>query len=76
MWHIYREKLIRELPTIPLIVLIAKLPVFIWLGRNYLTLYDILGTAEKMSLLTWSVKLFFDFGVCHILPVKNPFLRP
>ncbi|MGC2062234.1 MAG: DUF2142 domain-containing protein [Thermodesulfovibrionales bacterium] len=58
MLQIYRRKLAGELPKIFLLVLSAALPVVVWLGRNYLTLGDISGTAAKTSALTWSVKPF------------------
>jgi hypothetical protein len=56
MWHIYRRKLAGELPKVVVLVFSAALPVLVWLGRNYLVLGDISGTAEKTSFLTWSVK--------------------
>lgn len=56
MWHIYRLKLTGEFPKVLLLALSAALPISLWLGRNYLWLGDISGTAEKVRILTWSVK--------------------
>jgi hypothetical protein len=60
MWNAYRMKLAGELPKVLLLLASASLPVLAWLGRNYLVLGDISGTAERMKLLTWSVKPFSE----------------
>lgn len=58
MWNAYQRKLAGELPKALLLLASASLPVLAWLGRNYLVLGDISGTAERMKLLTWSIKPF------------------
>jgi hypothetical protein len=60
IWHIYRRRLVGDLPKVFLLVLSAALPVVVWLGRNYLLLGDISGTAKKISVLGWVVKPFSE----------------
>jgi hypothetical protein len=71
MWHIYRRKLAGELPKVLLLVLSAALPVVVWLGRNYLALGDISGTAEKISILKWTVKPFSEMWIHPIFSYEG-----
>lgn len=44
------------LPWVLLAVFAALVPVSLWLGRNYLVLGDLSGSASKIEFLTWTVK--------------------
>lgn len=44
------------MPKLLLAVFAALVPVSLWLGRNYLVLGDLSGSASKIEFLTWTVK--------------------
>lgn len=53
-----KGKLKSEMPKMLTAIFTALVPVVFWLGRNYLVLGDLTGSASKIEFLTWTIKPF------------------
>lgn len=60
-----------ETPKMLLALGAALVPVALWLGRNYLVLGDLTGSASKMKFLTWTVKPFGEMLYHPIFTVSG-----
>lgn len=55
-----QNRLKQYLPSVVLFVFAAAIPVVFWLGRNYITFGDIIGSAAAEKERTWTRKPFIE----------------
>jgi hypothetical protein len=71
---LFGEERIKEyMPRLIILLTATAIPVGIWLTRNYLVFGDIMGTAEKIKHLEWTVKPLSKLFDHPIFTIKGMF---